>query len=314
MVEIVGMSVGGDAADGEVSWTSAAMPVEKRFSRHALGNHHQENLQLFSFLSAATLQGLLPDQAIAVHTPVPDPPDRRIEMRNGAFPVELTILTLGHDRSRIAAVRKIGRDLTTRLQADPTAYPHLEGMQVLVADQRGDRERLQKLKKNDRIIDDMLVALTPELGFVERATAYTTLPDQFAPSDYTRGRVEVRGHSLEVHRSPFGPGLPYATGKAQVTVTLSEAQAQLRKQIAAKDKPTNKTVLITTGAPDALGLVCEFDVHLFELIQQYGAGDDFEPPEHIDTIVLHHWGHENIHFLYLREGCETPFTFGPPAS
>ena len=308
MAEILGVSVGGTSADGEALWTSAAVPVEKRVSRGPLGNHQQENLQLFSFLSAATLQGLMADQAVAVHTPVPDPPDRRIETADGAFPIELTVLTLGADRSRIAAVRKIGRELTTRLQADQGAYPHLHGMQILVADLHDD-ERLPKLKRHDPIIDEMLAALTPELGTIDPATNWTSLPDAL-PADYLRrGRVEVCGHNLEVHRSPYGAGPPFATGKAQVTVTLSEVRAQLLQRVTAKDKPTNKTVLITTGAPDESGMVCEFDIHLFELLRQYGPGDDFEAPEHIDTVALHHWGHEDIHFLYLRECADRPFRF-----
>lgn len=308
---IEGLRLGGTDDQGRAIETVAAGPFDVRVAAQGLTQDSIEDLQLASFLITAISRGVLAGP-VSVRRPSQDPPDRILTVAGVDHPIELTSLTVPITRSRLAEARRIARALDERLSETEVDLPHLADTMVFIADMASDSDRLPRVRDISGLVEEMIGALTPEIGKVGD-TPFPTNEDgmfvvgQVIPASIAqRGRVQVRDYWLEIHQVASTGMRPFATANVQTDLIVEDVQNAFRELILRKDRPGNRTLIISSGLPDETGNASSLEVHLFGLLQRHGIGSTALSVEHIDLIVLHQWQTHDLQVVFYRQGSIGP--------
>jgi hypothetical protein len=245
-----------------------------------------------------------------------DPPDAVITTTDGlALAVELTTLsTTQVTRQRFAEVRSIGRMLGDRLKASPDAFPHLVGRVVGLSEMGHDDERPPRRNQQQvgELVDTLAAALEEDFGVVQGIPikdASAGLPETLTPemmAMYEFGRQQIEQYSLEVHQSGVAGSPPSVVTNVTVTIRKNELRDQLVELVNTKDDARNQILLISTGLVDSLGYVGTADGAIFEwVVELLRDGQLRLSPDHLNQVILHHWGSHRFAVLYNRPDSPT---------
>jgi hypothetical protein len=304
--------LGHDGDPDDPIYMGSTLPIETPLGTNHLSQAQIEDLQLWSCLTTLTSVGALPSPVgIAAGD---DPPDRILSVGGREYGVELTALTLHDLRRSLADVQSVAREVATALRDAQTAYGHLVGRTVeiravdLEAAMSGGAQRTT-------VVNDILKALREDRGVVEQNLDPNQIETTGWPEtlDFSAGNYEsFAGLWLSAHQSTAGPDSPAAViGTANCTFQLNEAQTLLKQRVTAKDRVGNDILAISTGLPGKTGSGCPLDFWIFDALREHGLGGRPQP-EHINGILLHHWGTPYLAEIYRNP--DNPPPWPPPPS
>jgi hypothetical protein len=313
---IGGIGLGGPGAQGDDEWqTWAPIPLESRLPVSSVSKSSIENMQFLGFYAAAQIGGLVPGLQSYERT-AHDPPDAVITTTEGQeLAIELTTLsTTQVTRQRFAEARSIGRALGDRLKANPEAFPHLVGRVVGLSEMGHDDERPPRRNQRQvrQLVDTLATALEVDFGVVQGIPiedASAGLPEKLTPEQSAvlqLGRRQIEHYYLEVHQTGVAGASPSVVTNVTVTIRKNELRDQLVKLVNTKDDPRNQILLISTGLVDSLGYVGTADRAIFEwAVELLRDGLLSFSPDHLNQVILHHWGSHHFAVLYNRPDSPT---------
>jgi hypothetical protein len=299
-----GMALGGRDFEGKRVWHVPPMPIETQVLSGPLSQQDLESYQFSSFLRLAQATGATGELTSSQHI-IDDPPDLVVAIGGGPeLAVELTSLSVTDvSRQRVDEIRRIAREVTAKMASDPTKYVHLLGRVVLVAEHATDDARPQKRKASEReaLVDAIATSLQQDFGvaFQFEADADGHVPPEAA----RRGTQQIDEYTLTVQTAhQVSDTLPSVTADIQINIHEDDLVERLTERVDAKDVAANRILLISTGLPDKQGFVIPADRYVFEsVIHVVEQGLAFNP-NHLDEVILHHWGSGDAMVLYQRSG------------
>ena len=125
------IAVQGTRGDGDEMIILASAPLDDPGVGHKASQDEREDLQVFSFLVAATTAGWI-GHPVSVE-PGADPPDRVLRHHGEKVGLELTELTIQEMRADLAHARQVGRALQEHLTDHPERFAHLGGRVVALS-------------------------------------------------------------------------------------------------------------------------------------------------------------------------------------
>jgi hypothetical protein len=164
------------------------------------------------------------------------------------------------------------------------------------------RDPESETKNADSWIEQLAATLKQDFGVADEWPSADHIPAEVA----RQGRDRVEEYEIAVHRSPQADVQTAVSANIQIEMHETDLRERLLDRIAAKDKPGNDILLISTGLVDNDGYVPSADHSVLNPVKQiFTEGLAFEPV-HLDQVVLHHWGKSgDAMVLYQRPGAPT---------
>jgi hypothetical protein len=302
-VHIAGFALGGTTADGRESWSLPAMPIESRVMAVGPSQRVIEDMQFLGMVQAAQRRGLMgPIDSYA--RPDQDPPDLIVRTGENTFAVELTTISVTDvSRQRFQEVQRFSQDLMDRVRADLDTYAHLRGRTIFLGEMASDDNRPPRRNSAayDALMTELCTALADDFGTVEPYS----VPDGESPPKTMPlgpGRKFIGPFVMEVNRTGSDDAPPTVTANAQYEIYRGDLEARFRERVAAKDRPENDVLVITTGLVNSRGFVVTADVMIYEFLVQLQSEGLTLQPQHLDQVILHDWGTGNVITCGWRSG------------
>lgn len=299
-----GMGLGSFDGEGGRVWNLAPMPMETRVFEGSVDKTIIEAQQFSDFLRLAQMTRAV--RALQTYELGSDPPDLIVTPVGGVpIAVELTTLSVTDvSRQRLSEVRRLARDVTARIAAEPGNYANLVGRSASLAEHHSDEQRPPKRTRPqwDALVDAIAETLRSDFGVADE------WPPEYndgrpIPAEIARlGRQRIDEYEIAVHRGP-DTGKPSAvTADIQLKIRASDLRERLASRIDAKDVPANQVLLITTGLIDSQGFVVVADRFIFNMLRTLVADGLNLEPEHLNQIIVHQWGSNDAMVIYQRHG------------
>ncbi len=276
-------------------------PLDQRVMRGPVSKEQREDLQVWSFLQACSLQHWFKDHPVGIQRGG-DPPDYVLTQGDRAFGLELTQLTVESLRRNLADARHVGRSCEEQLNGDTDLYTHLRGRSIII-------QVLGTKRINHRAaVEAICTRLRDDMGVF----------DGTVPSDGTGmptslrlpGMYGVVGNFLV--RATIENATPdriVVLPLAQLDIAISEIVTILNGLIVEKDEPGNDVLLISTSAIDGAGYINPADSILFRKVAAKLVPVTAQT-SHIDAIMVHDAITSRVVMLGLRPGAKHPFAVG----
>lgn len=282
-------------------------PVEHFVFQGPVSKERLEDLQVWSCLEALGMRGAL-RHPVSIQ-PGNDPPDRILNVDGATYALELTELTMPDLRANLSRVRRIGRLVAESLKEPDAQYAHLEGRVVVVSDPNPDGALPADVDLR-AVATAIAEALKFDKGYVGEGIDLKQIATEGWPQTYPNSNGfygDVHGLQVQVYPADgaAGTSVPVVANVA-ARFSQSELIDVVTRRIIAKDKACNQLLILTTGLPDKTGHICPLDRWLFLELAKFEALD-LSALNHLNGVLLHHWGTIDILPLFQRVDAAIPW-------